>query len=294
MFKDYEKYVQIAGELFTGEDIPSQPSVITQIESELRREYADFAVVARLIGNDVSLSAATMLTVNSAFFGLKKKVGSIRHAVSILGIQNIVNLVKSIALRNAMRGNESPFFEEFWQTASETAMFAAFIARQLGRVSADDAYTVGLFHNVGLPIMFNKFENYDKKYYLGCRIKFKSVVEIENSNFRTNHCAVGTLLARSWKLPELFSGIILYHHHVELLLDNKDVEDEVKSMLCILKLAEHFCYINHQDYKYTNLNEWAIVGESVLKYLELDRDTMAELSEAIQQLLKESPPGSHR
>ena len=276
-----------AREIFSEEDIPSQPAVLQQIEKELRREYADFSIVSRLISNDVSLSAATLLMVNSAFFGLNKKVSSIRHAVSILGITNIVNLVKSIALRNAMGGANTPFLEEFWRTSSAVAVIGAFIARSFTQIAADDAYTLGLFHNVGLPLMAKKFENFEIKYSLGLRIKFKSVTDIETANYGTSHSAVGALLATTWQLPELFCNVILNHHDIAAALDNPDQEDDFKTMLAVLKTAEYMCYMNHENFRFANISEWPLHQDRLLTLLGMEAETMEKVSASVHNLLRE-------
>ena len=66
--------------------IPPCPGTLTSVVREMRRDEPDLRKLSDLLGSDVALSATMLKTVNSPFYGLKTKAGTIQQALSILGL----------------------------------------------------------------------------------------------------------------------------------------------------------------------------------------------------------------
>ena len=140
--------------------IPPRPAVILKVMEERNRPEPDLGRVARLIGGDVGLSAAMMKTVNSPFYGLRNKVGSVQHAVSMLGLSSVTNVATALSLRSSLAGSKAVPMERFWDTSSQIAMISAHAASSLPGVSQEQAYTFGLFRDCGIPVLMQKFPDY--------------------------------------------------------------------------------------------------------------------------------------
>ena len=72
--KDADKIVREIG-------IPPCPAILTKLLKEMREDEPDYNKASKLIGADVSLAAAMLKTVNSAFFGLATKATSVNQAL---------------------------------------------------------------------------------------------------------------------------------------------------------------------------------------------------------------------
>ncbi|MEE4243763.1 MAG: HDOD domain-containing protein, partial [Kangiellaceae bacterium] len=81
-------------DILKGVYIPPQPKLV----DELTMAGTDLDEIARLISSDPGVSAAVLKTVNSPYFGLKSRIASINQAVVLLGIDRVINLVKSMLL----------------------------------------------------------------------------------------------------------------------------------------------------------------------------------------------------
>ena len=127
--------------------IPPRPAVLDDLNREARKSEPNPSKIAQLIGQDVSLSAAMLKTVNSPLFGLSKRVGSVPQALTLLGVNNTLNIITGLSLKAAMSGNKNPKLERFWDSAALEAMVSAFIAAKLPGAQSDAAYTFGLFQN---------------------------------------------------------------------------------------------------------------------------------------------------
>lgn len=143
----------IAEKLLKSINIPPCPAVVMTLMDEMRQPDADFAKLGRIINGDVALAAAMLKTANSPFFALRNKVSSVQQAVSVLGLKALAQIARGSALKKALGGNDETCMELFWDRSNFTAIVASQIASRLDGVSRDDAYTYGLFHDCGIPIL---------------------------------------------------------------------------------------------------------------------------------------------
>ncbi|WP_455205807.1 HDOD domain-containing protein, partial [Kaarinaea lacus] len=155
-----ELELEQAKTLVQGIDIPVRPAILQKIMEIQSQDEPDMDAVAGLIGSEVSLSAGVLKAVNSPLFGLRHEMSSIQQAVTLLGMNNVINLVIGISLRLEIGGNFNVAVERFWDTASDVALISAGLAKQLGNVPPDEAYTLGLFHDCGIPLLMLKDDNY--------------------------------------------------------------------------------------------------------------------------------------
>ena len=79
--------------------IPPCPGILTSLLREMREDEPDFKKIGRLIGSDVSLAAAMLKTVNSAFYGRKTKATSVQQALAMLGMRTVGTVVTGLLLR---------------------------------------------------------------------------------------------------------------------------------------------------------------------------------------------------
>jgi len=208
--------------------------------------------------------------VNSPCFGLSNKITSIEQAVSLLGLNSVINILNGISIKGEMSDEKIVSLTRFWDTANDIAMVCATIAKQIGFHSPDAAYAMGLFHNAGIPLMMVRFPDYLEIVEKSYAAKEVRVVDIENSFCNTNHAVVGYYTAKSWNLPPAICDVIAEHHSADQIFANKDGKDqEKKNLLAILKISEHLCgnYITlggqKEDY------EWQRAKSDILEYVGL-------------------------
>lgn len=260
--------------------IPPCPGVITSLMEEIRQPEVDFNKIAKLIGGDVGLAASMLKMANSPFFSLRNKVNSVQLAISVLGLKNITQIIRGVALRQSVGQGVS--MDRFWDRSNFTAVVASRIAKGIPGFSSEDAYTYGLFHDCGIPVLMQKFPDYKQKLSEANR-SAELVVSIEDQHYSTNHAIVGSMLARNWLLPESVSKAILAHHDHTILSDCRS-DTSVCTLVAITLIAEHIVatFLGMPDDA-----EWLVAGESALDFLgyshnelgEISEDTLSELSE---------------
>lgn len=175
--------------------------------------------------------------------------------------------------------------DRFWDRSNYHAIVCGRLARYLRSISADGAYTFGLFNDCGIPILIQRFPDYKETLRLANQSE-QSFVAIENERHHTSHALVGAILARSWHLPEIICKAIGDHHSMELLSGTPPAVEGDVSALCAISLIAD--YIVNDFLHVKQEAEWAQYGAQAMAYLGLGEDELAELRSDIDEELEET------
>ncbi len=265
--------------------IPPRPQVLVSLGQEMNRDEPDLKLIARQIGSDVGLSAAVLKTVNSPFFGLKKKISSVTQAVSLLGLKSVEQLVTTIMLRNSFV-SETRTLERFWDSAEKSAGIAAHIASYLPRGPRDDAYSFGLFHNAAIPLLNQRFPTYMQTLNMaatGEGAGARLITEVEDERHAVNHATLGYLIAKAWFLPPALCEGILRHHDPSVYEEEDAISPQALTLISIAYLAEH---LNDEHTMLGDHARWDIMREHVLAHLGFLDLEYENLKEEVAELMQ--------
>ncbi|WP_181130209.1 HDOD domain-containing protein [Pseudomonas capeferrum] len=267
--------------------MPPQPQIMVDLQFEQYMPDPDLETIAKLISQDPGLSGALLKLVNSAHFGLSNKIGSIQRAVNLLGSRSIINLINAQSIKGEMSDETIVTLNRFWDTAQDVAMTCLTLAKSTGIQAVDEAYTLGLFHDCGVPLMLKRFPDYmgvlEDAYARTsgtCR-----VVDTENRALNTNHSVVGYYTAKSWRLPEHLTAAIANHHNaLAIFQDDSSRNTSLKNLLAVLKMAEHICASYRVLGNQSVDHEWNAIGPLVLDYIGLSEYDFDNLKQIIRDM----------
>lgn len=254
--------------ILKGIKIPPQPQIMVDLQMEQAMPDPDIERISELISHDASLSGTILKVVNSSFYALPNKITSINQTVNILGMNSVVNIVNGLSIKSALSDSQIKDMTRFWDSAMDIAMVCTTIAKQVKYPCPDKAYALGLFHNVGIPLLMAKFDNYLGYLLGGYASNQERVIDFENQQLKCNHAVVGYYTAKSWNLPELLCKVIAEHHDCNNLFSKGHaIRNEQSTLMAILKLSEHisglYMILGQQDTDH----EWESIGNGVLEYL---------------------------
>lgn len=267
--------------ILRGISVPPQPQIIVDIHMEQAMPNPDIRRIGKLISQDVGLAGTILKVVNSSLFGLKNRIASIEQAVQILGLQTIIRITEGLSVKGEMDDESIIALGSFWDSAMDIASVAATIARDIGFQSPDKAYCLGLFHNCGVPLLLRAHANYPEIMQESYSHPGERVIDTENRLLKTNHAVVGYFVAKSWSLPQDLCEVIAEHHSCEdIFRENTRAtyDSGKKTLLAILKMAEHICSVHEVLGGAREDFEWNAIGEDLLAYVGLsviDFDDMA-------------------
>ncbi|MEY4766923.1 MAG: hypothetical protein RI907_3596 [Pseudomonadota bacterium] len=177
-------------------DLPACPSTLVKLSLLMADENSTVDQLAALIETDMALSSAVVRTVNSALFGLLKRVESVHEGIRYLGMAQVAGLTYEIGLRGAFP--PSPLLQSIWDRAGVRGLAMGRIARQLD-VDPWLAHTAGLFAESGRAVLYAyDRQRYDTLYKEVPGEEALCAAEIEA--FGVSHSALGGALCQSWGL----------------------------------------------------------------------------------------------
>jgi HD-like signal output (HDOD) protein len=196
--------------------LPSMPASCTAIMAEVQAEDPSIQRVADLISTDLGMTAKILQMVNSAFFGLYRRVTDVKDAVMLLGLDAIRALVLSINVFAAFDPRRMPFFdgENLWRHSLAVGGFARQIVQQTtgDRKAATAAFLAGMLHDVGKLILASNFSAAYRAVLAGAREAAGDILEREVAAFGTSHAEIGAYLMGLWGLEPAILAAIAFHH----------------------------------------------------------------------------------
>nr|WP_305792767.1 HDOD domain-containing protein [Sedimenticola hydrogenitrophicus] len=265
-----------------GFHIPPRPETLMRLQEISSSDDPSLADIAQVVAADVGLSSAILKTVNSPFYGLTRSITNIHQAVSLLGMESVNSLAASVELKRALTGNACISLERFWDNATDVANSMVYIGSRLKEnFSLETLYTVGLFHDCGIPAMAIRYPDYRLTLIDANDSTEQTLSQIEEAKHGTNHSIIGYYIAASWHLPECLCELILQHHEADYLEHITGKEDQL--VYAILKMAENIVdrtrrFRDAQDWQQLQHRVLDTMGLNVLEYSDIEEDLSELLS----------------
>lgn len=227
---------QIAVKKFldTLEELPSLPIVVRQVWKVINSHNSSMGQISTIIAKDQALAAKTVRLVNSAYYGMREPVSSIKKAIIILGLNTVCNLMTGLSIIKLFNDKKQTFdYTNFWKDSLLSAVLAEQIAKIEKPDIADDCFMAALIHDVG-TLVFDQFFHDD--YYTIFNKSKGNLIHIlhnEKNSFGVTHCNAGGLLCNNWNMPEIIT-LAVDNHHINpqrITLENPRYETVVKIVI---------------------------------------------------------------
>jgi HD-like signal output (HDOD) protein len=259
--------------------IPPKPEILVRIEEIATSSDPNITEVAQIISQDVGISSAILTVINSPAYGMNRAISDVKQAVIILGFDPVIKLVTAIKLQNAFPSDCCISLELFWDNAVEIANAMVYIGSQLeNKVPPEDLYSLGLFHDAGIPALACKYPDYKDALQAANSDNQGTLVDFEEAKYPTNHAIVGYFLSNSWNLPRDLCQVILHHHDMSFFSWSEAQSNHVK--MAILKLAENIVFSKK---RFMETPEWISHKDVIMGLLLLDEDSLADLVDDITE-----------
>ncbi len=215
MFKAVEPRPALERALDALNRLPPFSPVLNRLMGELVRESASFAKMAELIESDAVLAGNVLRVVNSPLYGLRSTVNSVRHAISVLGLAQLRNIVLGLSvarLWSNVRGPAGWSVAHFNRHAVAVAQLSDLIAVELDIEYAEGAFTAGLLHDIGKLLIAVSFpsEYLDIDQLAGSDWRKEMAFEELILGFR--HAELSAAALERWDLPAPIREAVARHH----------------------------------------------------------------------------------
>ena len=218
--------------------LPPFSPILNRLIASLAQEDVSFAKVADLIEKDTVLAGNVLRLVNSALYGLRGTVNSIRHAVSLLGIVKLRNATLGMSVARMWAQVKTPAgwsMARFNHHSVGVALLADLIAQRRSVSYAEGAFAAGLFHDLGLLLVAMGLPEEFKEISLLCQQSDKHPLEAELQVLGLPHSELSSLALAAWNLPRPIQMAVRYQDQPEL--DPTEAEANELSLSSILNAA---------------------------------------------------------
>ena len=197
-----------------GATLPSFPAIQMQVLQALRQPDMPMNRLGDMVMQDPGLSTKVIGTVNCAGFGLKRRVDSVAHAVSLLGAARLESVVLAVAVAECLPARPSPGFQprRFWRAAARRATTALALADLLHPASRSVAFTAGLLQDMAVPLLATHRSQQYGPLLQAWLADGGSLEALERSELGWDHAQVASWVASEWLFPEGL-GYALGGHH---------------------------------------------------------------------------------
>lgn len=180
--------------------VPQVPEVVRTLINQLNDPKADLLVIAKNIEKEQMIALKVLRLVNSAHFGLSRKVSSIDEATLMIGMGALKTLVIASGIVGSVPAVDNLNIKQFWSNSFRSAACSKWFAQQAG-LNTDIAYTAGLLSNLGNilihlgePSAANEINQHVKH--------GKLRIDMEKSRLGYTGQQVCAELCRRWKLAD--------------------------------------------------------------------------------------------
>ena len=196
------------------DNYPPLPAFINRLLALNADPESSLEDICRVVEAEVSLVASIIKLVNSPLYGLSHPVLSIPRAITVLGRNELMNLVLATAMFTSFKGfkQKKKYMSAFGYHSFKCAIIASYLGKQMKQDSGD-LFLAGLLHDIGKNVIFRNIpEDRLETVYPDLPSLGKDIV-MEREHFGVDHTTLGERLLKVWHFPEALSATIKHHHN---------------------------------------------------------------------------------
>ncbi len=194
--------------------MPSLPLLYSNLVDELGKDEPSTRKIGEIVKKDIGMTVKILQIVNSAFFGLQRRISDSNEAVEFLGIDTISSLTLGLGVISQFEASAAStiLLAELWAHSIAVGVLAGKIAQSENPAVATDAFTAGLLHDIGEVVLaVNMPEQFAQVHEIVTNEQI-SRAGAERRVFEANHAEVGAYLIGLWGLPTQVVEAVAFHH----------------------------------------------------------------------------------
>ena len=257
-------------------ELPPFSPILTRLLASLAGSEVSFSKLSDLIEKDTVLAGNLLHLVNSALYARRGTINSVRHAVSLLGVNKLRNAVLGMSITRMWKNMRLPSswsMARFNMHSAATAILSDLLAQRRPVRYPEGAFVGGLLHDLGrLLIALSLTDEHDHilrlheetgRVYLDCEQEVLGFTHPELS-------AEGLAF---WNLPEPIQIAVHYHH--SSASDPSILKPGELSLSRVLDVANQ--YVNSTGVSIFPQSGMASADGTLIESMGLDQDRLGPL-----------------
>jgi len=114
--------------------------------------------LGEIISHDPALTARILRIVNSAYYSLANKVELVSRAVSIVGEEDLRNLVLATSAVDSFKRipNQLVDIDLFWRHSVHTGIISRLLSKHCNILHGERLFVAGMLHDIGKLVLYYK------------------------------------------------------------------------------------------------------------------------------------------
>ena len=194
--------------------IHSLPMFYSQLSEAIDHPRSSIGDIAKIISEDMGLTARILKLANSPLFGYFSKIDSITQAVTIIGVFQVRDLALAISVMDVFKGIPEDLvnMEQFWKHSIATGLAARLLATSQREANVERFFVAGILHDIGRLVMYVRVPDICLQLLEESRATGSLLYLAERERFGFDHADVGGTLLRRWKIPPSVGEPVGCHH----------------------------------------------------------------------------------
>lgn len=262
------------------EKLVSLPEICIKVNRLIDAPNYSAATLGDLISQDTDLSARLLRVVNSAFYNLQAPVDTISRAITLVGTNELRNLVMATSAARVFTGIPGDLVDmhEFWRYSLATGIIATELAGRCRVLHAERLFVMGMLHDIGRLVIYLKLPELSRDILLVTGGDDSILTAVEEEMLGFTHMVVGEELLRRWKLPRSIYTVV-GNHHCPMRVKDFRLEAAIIHLASTLSLSE-MDGMELQD-------SMALVEPVVWEITGLQPESTEQILETVPQLVNE-------
>ena len=201
----------VKGQILSIKDLPTLPKVLDEVSRLVQDPNANTDEIAKIISRDQVLSAKVLKMVNSPVYGFPGRIGTVQHALVLLGF----NVVRGIIISTSVFDMMVKAMEGLWEHSLGCALAANVVARAAGLADPEEYSVAGLLHDLGKVVAVVQMPELHESVSQAVREQDLRWFEAERAIMGFGHDRINAWLGRHWNLPGNIREGMSHHHSPE-------------------------------------------------------------------------------
>ncbi|MBI9089525.1 MAG: HDOD domain-containing protein [Desulfobacterium sp.] len=265
---------------------PMSP-VVNQLMEVMDTPGCAMEDIAAIVQYDPAMTANILRTCNSAYFGLSNPIESVRDAVSLLGMDQILELVMMKAGTRTLEKPQKGYDleqEAVWKSAVAAALIAKELAKKLCPEHRNTIFTAALLKDIGKTVLDRFIASSHEKINTLVREEGYSFMEAEKKVIGIDHAELGAMIIKTWNFSPRMVKIVRHHHL-------SDPSMQLDTDIAIVYLSDCICMMTGMGvgadglaYRFHDqvIKNMGLTSDDIMKILAEFTQTMEQVEELLQ------------
>jgi putative nucleotidyltransferase with HDIG domain len=211
--------------LATAEKLPPFPDIIWKVMPLIQR-MAPVGEIEAVIKYDQAITARVLALSQSAYYGRRYGIATLRDAIIVLGGQTLLQVIMTACTARYFQARISGYDVQegrLWHHSVATALMAETLAKHLKQRRTLTIFTAALLHDIGKTVLDLYLKIHLHATLSEIREEGMDILDAERSALGIDHQKLGEIIASRWRFPPEVVAAIGYHHTPLKITDHRDI-----------------------------------------------------------------------